>query len=151
MNTGTVKEKHRRNEFFELIGHLCVGLSILMKGIDKVEHHPFIGGVLIFAGLLVIVFSIKHNKIESKFGKIKYFVFGVESVVMALIGYSYYQDGSNLIHYAYFIVALMFIAAIPTTYFLHDSQAKKETQKIATSEESKEGILNTIAPNSEKN
>ncbi|MDP3582105.1 MAG: hypothetical protein Q8S39_09210 [Ignavibacteria bacterium] len=122
-----------------------------MKGIDKVEHHPFIGGVLIFAGLLVIVFSIKHNKIESKFGKIKYFVFGVESVVMALIGYSYYQDRSNLLHYAYFIVSLMFIAAIPISYFLHDSQSKKVSRKIVSPEESKEGILNSIAPNSEKN
>lgn len=140
--------KHRRNELMEMIAHLCVGLSILMKGIDKAEHHLFIGSILIIAGLLVFVFSIKHKTIEHRFGNIKYFVFGVESVVMSLIGYSYYQDGANLLPYAYFLVSVMFIAAILVTYFMHDSKAKKENRKIASSEE---GILNTIATNDEKN
>jgi len=81
------RTKHQRNELMEMIAHLCVGLSIFMKGIDKFEHHhTLIGLMLVLAGLMVLAFSIYHKKIESTLGKIKYYIFGIESIVMALIG-----------------------------------------------------------------
>ena len=140
------RTKHQRNELMEMIAHLCVGLSIFMKGIDKFEHHhTLIGLMLVLAGLMVLAFSIYHKKIESTLGKIKYYIFGIESIAMALIGYSCYQNGSHLLHYAYYMVSIMFLIAIPVTYFLHESRKKKEASKTDLSDSTNNGIVNSIA------
>jgi hypothetical protein len=143
---------NKKNKIFELIGHICVGLSIFIKGIDKIDHHhSFVGSILILAGLLVIVFSIKHKKIERYIGHIKYFILGIEGVVMALIGYSYYQDGSHLVHYAYYLTSVLFFIAIPVSYFLHESKKRKELFKIDVGSKENNGALNSIASKQEKN
>jgi predicted MFS family arabinose efflux permease len=143
--------RHQRNELMETIAHLCVGLSIFMKGIDKFEHHhTLISLMLVLAGLMVIVFSIYNKKIESTLGQIKYYIFGIEGIVMALIGYSYFKDGYHLLHYAYYVVSVLFFIAIPVTYFLHKSRKKKEASKTDLNDSKNNGIVNSIASQEEK-
>lgn len=143
--------KHQRNETMEMIAHLCVGLSILMKGIDKFEHHhTLIGLLLVLAALIAIVFSIYHKKIEFNLGHIKYYIFGIEGVAMAFVGYSYYQDGSHLLHYAYYLVSILFFIAIPVTYYVQKSRKRKESLKMELSNSTSNGIVNSIASQEEK-
>lgn len=143
--------KHQRNETLEMIAHLCVGLSILMKGFDKFEHHhTLIGFILVLAALIAIVFSIYHKKIESNLGHIKYYIFGIEGIVMAFVGYSYYQDGSHLLHYACYIVSIIFFIAIPVTYNIQKSRKRKESLKMESSDSTSNGIVNSIASQEEK-
>jgi uncharacterized membrane protein HdeD (DUF308 family) len=119
--------KHKKSELLELIGHLCVGLSIFMKGLDKLDHHHTVIGIaLLFIGLLVIIFSINHKKIEPFLGHIKNVIWGIEGIVMAIIGYTYYLEGTHLLHYAYFLTSILFFCAIPLTYFM---QKRKGSSK----------------------
>ena len=139
-------KKHLRNDKMEMIAHLCAGLSIFAKGIDKFEHHhTFVGFALVFTGLIAIVFSIYHKKIESTLGNIKYYIFGIEGVAMAFVGYSYYKDGSHLLHYAYYIVSILFFIAIPVVYYMHQSKKRKESSKAELDGQTENGIVNSIA------
>jgi hypothetical protein len=127
-----LNKRHKKSEILELIGHFCVGLSIFMKGIDKIEHeHVAVGIILLFAGLLVFAFSLNHEKVESRLGNIKYVIWGVEGVVMGLVGYSYYQDGTHLLHYAYFFVAIMYICVIPFHYYMQSSKKKDSSKQLS--------------------
>lgn len=143
--------KHQRNELLEKIAHLCIGLSILAKGIDKFEHHHILIGLfLVLVGLLAFVFSIYHKKIEAFLGQIKYFILGMEGVATALAGYSYYQDGSHLLHYAYYLASIMSFIAIPVIYYLNKSQKKKELLGTAVNNFTNSGTVNSIASQEEK-
>ena len=144
-------DKEKRNEIFEMIGHLCVGLSILMKGLDKIEHpgKELIAVILILLGLLVIVFSLLRKRFESILNHIKLYIFGAEGVVMALVGYSYMQEGTHTIHYAYFLTSILFFAAI---YFYPKIKASNEKkQSVVTPVVTQaDGKTNSIA-SEEKN
>jgi hypothetical protein len=117
--------KAKRNEIMELIGHLCVGLSVLMKGIDKLEHpgKEFIAVVLIIVGLAVIAFSVVHKKYEKRLGHIRPYILATEGIVMAFVGYSYMTDGSHTVHYAYFFTSVLFFWA---SYFCFRRKTAKK-------------------------
>jgi hypothetical protein len=149
--SASIEMKQKRHEILELVGHICVGLSVFMKGIDKFEHHHvLIGWLLLILGLMILGFSAFNKKIEFILGRIKYFILGIEGFVMLFIGYSYYQDGSHLIHYAYYLTAILFFTAIPVIYFLHKNEEAKKL-KIDTGEPVNEGAGNSIASQEEKN
>lgn len=142
--------KHHKNYKMEMIAHLCVGLSILMKGIDKFEHNHFlVGSILVITGAVAFIFSIYNKKIESALGEIKYYIFGIEGIAMAFVGYSYYKDGSNLIHYAYFLVSILFFIAIPVVYYIHKLREKRESSQIELDNQTENGIANSIASKEE--
>lgn len=134
----------------ELIAHLCVGLSVLMKGIDKLEHpgKELIAAVLIISGIVVLVGSFAHKKIEPRIGKFKLYIFGIESLVMALLGYSYMMGGSRLMFYFYYLVAVLFIIVI----FIHVMYVipKEKREKVSQSLVENQGDVNSIASKEEK-
>ena len=107
-------DKQKKNEVMEMIAHLCVGLSILMKGIDKLDHHgkELVGIFFIAAAAGILIGSIFHKKYEQRLGSFKYFIFGTEMIVMALLGYVQMKDGSHLLYYFSFGVSVLFIIPI---------------------------------------
>jgi hypothetical membrane protein len=100
-----------------------------MKGVDKLEHpgKELIAAVLILIGLLVIIFSLLHKRFESNLDHIKLYIFGAEGIVMALVGYSYMQEGTHTIHFAYYATSVLFFAAI---YFYPKIKVAQEKKLI---------------------
>ncbi len=143
-------KKEKRNKMLELIAHLCVGLSVLMKGIDKIEHpgKELVGALLIFIGIVILVGSFIHEKLEHIIGHFKLYIFGLESIVLILLGYSYMVGGSRLMFYFYYLAGLMFIAAI----FIHLKYVipKEKREKAAIVVMENQGDVNSIASQEEK-
>ena len=144
-------KKEKRNEMMEMIAHLCVGLSISMKGLDKLEHpgKEFIGLILILAGIVVLVGSFSHKKLEPWIGNFKLYIFGIESLVMGFLGYSYMVSGSRLMFYFYYLASFLFIIAMGIHIFYVIPKEKKN--RVADTETEKEEKSNSIASHEEKN
>ncbi len=113
MSVSVHASKERRKEALEMIGHLCVGLSVFMKGIDKFDHpgNEFIAIVLIVIGIIIVFISFAHNKFRFLSNRVKRLVFVFEGIVMILVGYAYMKEGTHLVHYAYFVTAFLFFGA----------------------------------------
>lgn len=140
--------KHQRTELLETIAHICVGLSIFMKGIDKLEHHgkELVGIFFLVCGMAILAGSIYHKKYEQKFGALKYLIYATESLVMAVLGYVYMTDGSKLIHYFCFGVSVLFILPI---IVLHRRNKSKKESVSAELPEAYMGEVNSIASKEE--
>ena len=97
----------------EVIAHICTGITVLLKGIDKVENPDklIFGAILIFIGSIILSVGVFHNTIEHKIKNIKSIVFLGEAIVMAIVGYIYYHDHKFLIQYACFIASIGFLIA----------------------------------------
>lgn len=139
--------KHKRTELLEMIAHLSVGLSVLLKGVDKSEHpgKELYAASFILLGVFVIAGTVLYKKLEPKIGHIKVYVLLVESFVMVLVGYLHWKEGSHLIHYFNFAVSVGFLVAI---YILIKKKHKiipieistlsgEETEKSIDSQEEK--------------
>jgi hypothetical protein len=142
-------DKHKKNEILEMIAHLCVGLSIFMKGIDKLGHHgkELAGIFFLAASLAILAGTIFHKKYEQKLGSLKYLVFISESLVMAILGYVQMMDGTHLLHYFSFGVSALFVIPIVLLW----RQNKKKREQEAKPEKVKfVGEANSIASQEEK-
>ncbi len=103
----------------EVIAHVCTGVTIILKGIDKVENPDklIFGVVLIFIGCIVLSVGIFHNTIDHKIGSAKSIVFLGEAIVMLIVGYIYYHDHKLLIQYACFVASVGFLVATIKSLF----------------------------------
>jgi hypothetical protein len=145
--------KEKRSKIRELIAHLCVGLSILFKGIDKFEHpgKELSASFLVLAGVVILAGSLLHQKLEPRMGKFKIYIFCIESLVMAVLGYTYMVGGSHLMFYFYYLVSILFVVA--ALFHLNNLKSKEKNQKMksANPESPSAGEDNSIASQEEKN
>ena len=148
----TKSEIEKRNAILEMIGHLCVGLSILMKGVDKFEHpgKELMASLLILAGVVVVAGSFLHKKLEPVIGNFKLYIFGIESLVLAILGYTYMIGGSRLMFYFYYLASALFIvAAMIHLFYVMPKEKKKKNLPVNGGNETR-GEVNSIASQEEK-
>ncbi len=121
-------DKHKRNEILEQIAHICVGLSVLMKGIDKFDHpgKELFAVLLVLISVIVLAGAFLQKTIGLKHEYLKILVFAMESIAMALVGYAYMQDGTHLIHYFCFAVSVGFIITILLHIFVKFPKDRKK-------------------------
>jgi hypothetical protein len=142
--------KEKRNAILEMIGHLCVGLSILMKGISKFDHpgNEMMASLFILAGVVVISGSFLHKRLEPVIGNFKLYIFVIESLVLGVLGYTYMIGGSRLMFYFYYLASALFIVAAMIHLFYVLPKEKKHISENDGNE--KGGESNSIASQEEK-
>ena len=139
-------QKEKRKEILEMIGHLCAGLSVLVKGIDKFDHpgNEFIAVALIIIGAIILFISFAHSKLKFLSQRVKEFIFVFEGIVMIFVGYAFMKEGTHAVHYAYFTTAFLYFGAavyIPK----RKAMESKRREKVELVEKQKNENTNSIA------
>lgn len=91
------------------LAHALAGLIILFKGVDKIDHHPQAGSLLIVIGLLIMLLTLFHHRLAKHIKSFDSLVFLAESIVLALISGLYFQDGKKALPIAYGLVSLGYL------------------------------------------
>ena len=87
MSKRALKPKH----WAEPVAGICIGVQILSKGFDKLDHfshHPFSVGFLFFAGGFVILGSLLHVRLERRIKNLHglfHLAEGLAMIVSALV------------------------------------------------------------------
>ena len=106
--------KTKRNELLETITHYLTAFVVLMKGFDKLTTPGKTGVGILFLGIDLFIFAgtIFHHKFERLLRHFKAYTFGLEAIVVFIIGYLLIKEGKTLIPYAYFFASVMFVVAL---------------------------------------
>ena len=99
-----------RKKGIKSIYHLIIGITLLLKGFDKIDHHhPLIGAIILFLGLAVIgyytyiIISKKSNH------KLNIAVHFCEGLALLFTSYIYFEEGKTYLPYVLLAAGVGFI------------------------------------------
>jgi len=97
----------------EAITHILTGVTVTLKGIDKIENPEklWYGLILILIGVCILTIGVFHHQIEHKIRNAKVIVFLGEAIVLSIVGYLYLHEHKTYIQYVCFTASLGFLIA----------------------------------------
>ena len=103
-----------RRARLQTVVHACTAFVLLLKGFSKLDHPEGYGVVIavsLTGGMLVLLGTLLHRKLEGRFRHFDAVVEGTESLACAAVGTASLHHGSATIHYAWFVAATGFAIA----------------------------------------
>jgi TRAP-type uncharacterized transport system fused permease subunit len=96
--------------------HLLTG-TVLIKGIDKISHHSFIGSLFLLFGVLILGFFFYTITKKHHGQNMELIVHWFEALVCLFTAYIFFTEGKRLIPYVFLLAAAGFFIAI---YMFHN-------------------------------
>jgi hypothetical protein len=106
--------RSKRVIILENVTHYFTALVVvLLKGFDKIDHGKAgVGIVFIVIGIIIVSGTLLHHKADKILRHFNAYVFALEAIVMAIIGYMYAQEGKQFIQYVCYFASAMFVVAL---------------------------------------
>lgn len=92
--------------------HLITGAVLVLKGTDKISHHPFIGGLILLFGLLILAFFVYDLSRKAKAETLELMVRWFEGIVALFVAYIFFTEGKELLPYVFLLAAAGFFISI---------------------------------------
>jgi hypothetical protein len=94
------------------IHHFLTGVVLTIKGVDKVSHHAFIGGLILLFGVVILSFFV-YTLIKKQHGQnLELMVRWFEALVALFMAYILFSEGRTLLPYAFLLAAIGFFTSI---------------------------------------
>ncbi|GAB4032293.1 hypothetical protein [Spirosoma gilvum] len=99
------------------MAHVLAGVVIMIKGVDKIDHHhPATGWTLIVIGLGVFSLTLLHHRLARHIKSFDGLVFFIEAIVLGIVSAMYFQDGKKALPFAYLIASIAYLFAAYRMY-----------------------------------
>ena len=121
----------KRNMMFEQISHALVGLTLVLKGVDKAEHfsrHPFTVVFLFAAGAFIILGTAFHHPLQKKIPNFTALFRFAEGMALILIGVIFLEKSSRLPYFFFFAGACYL--GLGLFEFFTDADEKKRLRPL---------------------
>jgi TRAP-type uncharacterized transport system fused permease subunit len=114
------KDRH----FLHSIQHFLIGSALTLKGFDKLSHHPFIGGIILSFGIIILIyfFYLLFKKHPSK--KLSLLVHWFEAIAALFTAYIFFQDGAKYLPWMFLLASIGFFISI----FVSMKKRRSETK-----------------------
>ena len=99
--------KHR----FESILHLLLGTTLILKGFDKFNSHPLIGGIMLLCGAIVIGYFVYMIATKKHSTAMHILIHIFEAMVSLFIAYIFFKEGKQYVQYGFIVAAIGFLIA----------------------------------------
>jgi drug/metabolite transporter (DMT)-like permease len=96
--------------------HLLTGTVLIIKGIDKISHHSFIGSLFLLFGVLILGFFFYTINKKHQGQNMELMVHWFEALVCLFTAYIFFTEGKRLIPYVFLLASAGFFIAI---YMFH--------------------------------
>jgi drug/metabolite transporter (DMT)-like permease len=119
----------RRKIVPEKIAHFCVGLPLILKGIDKAEHfreHPWLVIFLFAAGAFILLGAAFEHQIEKRIPNFARLFHVAEGLALIAIGVALLEKSSRIPYF--FMFAGVAYLAIGIFEFVTTAETKKRLE-----------------------
>lgn len=94
------------------IHHFLTGAVLIIKGIDKISHHAFIGSLILLFGVVILSYFI-YTLFKKQHGQnLELVVLWFEALVALFVSYIFFKEGKALIQYAFLLASIGFFISI---------------------------------------
>jgi hypothetical protein len=110
-----------KKHLLHTIHHLLTGGVLVIKGFDKVGHHPFLGGLMLLFGVLILSFFVYTQVKKHLSYHFELMVRWFEALVALFVAYIFFTEGKQWLPYVFILAAIGFFISI---YVLHKQKAR---------------------------
>ncbi|MBU4268376.1 MAG: hypothetical protein KJ808_05955 [Acidobacteria bacterium] len=122
----------KKSAVAEKVAHFLVGLTLILKGIDKAEHYrqnPLTVLFLFAAGAFIILGAAFHQRIEKKVPNFTALFHVAEGIALILIGFVLLKKSSRMPYFLFF-AGSVYLALGAFNLFTNEEQKKKFGPKL---------------------
>jgi hypothetical protein len=104
-----------RSALLQKLVHFLTALTLLLKGIDKLEHpHGYWAIIFFFLASAAYIAAITafHDRLHHRLRAINASVFAIESVATGAVAWVYFQEGKKFLPWLMAFASLMFLVAL---------------------------------------
>ena len=105
-----------RKQLLHSIHHLITGAVLIIKGVDKISHHPFIGGLILFFGVVILSYFIYALNKKQHSHNLELVVHWFEALVALFMAYIFFSEGKTFLPYVFLLAAIGFFISIYLIY-----------------------------------
>ena len=101
-----------RAEIFQNLAHYLIGFALVVKGWSKLEHfrdQPLRVGFIFLAGLLIILGTILHHRIEKKIKSFTALIYVMEGLALIVAATILFEQGKSRIPYFLFFIGVIYL------------------------------------------
>ncbi len=103
--------KTERKAILHKVGHLLVALTVLLKGLAKMEHPEGYWPLILFlfaGGAYIALITVFHDRLHRHGKFLDASIYAIECLVMASVTYLYVKEGRHALQYVTGLAALAF-------------------------------------------
>jgi hypothetical protein len=118
------------------VHHLMVGLLLLTKGVDKIQHHhSFIGWTILLFGLIILFYFIFLQRTKRPHAKLEIIIHLFECIALCFTTYVYFKEGKNFLPYVTMAASIGFFVAtlVHLKAFFKERHSRQIFQRFAES------------------
>ena len=122
----------KRKAMMMNVSHMLIGLSLLIKGIDKAAHfsqHPLTVVFLFVAGAFIILGTVFHHVLEKKIPNFAALFHVADGIALILLGFMLLEKSSRLPYFVLFI-GVCYLGLGGFEYFTAAEARKKLRPKL---------------------
>ena len=106
----------RKKQVLHSIQHFLIGLALTLKGGDKLSHHPFIGGLILSFGIIILVYFFYILIRKPSGTNLSNFVHWFEAIACLFTAYILFRDGARFLPYVFLLASIGFFIALYISY-----------------------------------
>ena len=99
------------------VHHLLIGITLVLKGLTKLAHHPIIGSAILLFGIIILVyfFYLVWKKYPKENLHLTIHVF--EALACLFTGYILFREGAIYLPYVFLLAAIGFLISIYISWY----------------------------------
>jgi hypothetical protein len=109
-----MKARHERSATLQKFVHFMTALTMIMKGITKLEHPTGYWPIIIFffaTGLYITTITLLHDRLHAHMKLLDATVLALESMATGLVAWLFLVEGTRYLHYFFAFASVMFAIA----------------------------------------
>ena len=103
------------------LSHFLIGLTLTIKGYDKLHHHVLIGSILLIFGIIILIYFFYSLFKKHLNDTLTLIIHWFEAIAALFTAYIFFKDGATYLPYLFLIASIGFFISIYVHYRKHKS------------------------------
>lgn len=102
----------RKNKFLQNILHLFIGIALVLKGFNKISHHPVLGGLILSFGLVILAYFVYLSITQKESRTMHISIHLFEAFASVFTAYIFFMEGKKYLPYVFLLAATGFFISV---------------------------------------
>jgi hypothetical protein len=108
------------------VPHFIIGFALVLKGYDKLSHHPVIGSIILSFGIIILAYFFYVLLKKHPAERLNNLVHWFEALASLFTAYIFFEEGAKYLPFVFLLASIGFFIAIYIEHYRKRTGSNKE-------------------------